>query len=176
MTPAAAAGVERIGQARHVLIIVAAFDEELQEPADRHVGDRVEPVELDAMRGAAFFPKLGFDGLLLWRQERTDGIVDQVQGEPAIRQAIAESVQQTECHHRFLKNAVASLCIGLAGTVRRKRGDDFHLVVSQEFREIRLGRKQQHGQITAIHHMPAKPAGLFDEPAKMRDSAPARRL
>ena len=161
-------GVEGIGQARHVLIIVAAFDKELQEPADRHVRDRIQPVKLDAVAGVQLLPKLGFDGFLFGRQERANRIVDQVQGEPAVRPAIAESVQQTECHHRFLKNAVASLCIGLAGTVRRKGGDNFDLVVSQEFREIRLGRKQQHGQITAIHHMSAKPAGLFDEPAKMR--------
>ncbi len=52
---------ERIGQARHVLIIVAAFEEELQEPADRHVGDRVEPVELNPMLGQQFFLKLCFD-------------------------------------------------------------------------------------------------------------------
>ena len=71
-------GIERIGQARHVLIIVAAFDEELQEPADRHVGDRVEPVELDPMPGPQFLLELRFDGILFWGQERADGIVDQV--------------------------------------------------------------------------------------------------
>ena len=160
-------GIERVGQARHVLVIVTAFNKELQEPADRHVGNRVEPVEFDSVPGPQFFLELRFDGLLLWRQERADGIIDQVQCEPAIQSAIAESVQETERFHRFLKNSIASLRIGLAGTVRRKRGDDLDLVVSQKFHEIRLGREQQYGQITAIHHMSAKPAGLFDKPAEV---------
>src|SRR6185437_10089013 len=146
----------------------AAFDEELQESADRHVGDRVEPVELDAMTSAQFFLELCFYGILLRREECADGVVDKVQGEPAVRSSIAETVQETECLHRFFKDAVASLRIGLAGTIRGKRCDDLDTMAGQKFRQVSLRGQQQHGKVAAIDDMPVETTDLFDQPTKVR--------
>jgi len=135
-------GVERIDQPRHVLVVVPTLDEKLQEPADRHVGNRVESVEFDAVTGAEFLLELGFNGLLLRRQECSHRIVNKIQDKAAVRLSVAESIQETECVYRFLKDAVPALGISLARAVGRKRGDDFYLMTCQELCEIGLRRKQ----------------------------------
>ncbi len=72
-------GIEGVGQSLHILLVVAALQEKLKKPADRHVGDRIEMVELDAMASPEFFSKLRFDGLLLGREKGSDRIADEVQ-------------------------------------------------------------------------------------------------
>ena len=42
-------GIKGVDQPLHVALVIAALDEKFEEPADRHVGDRIETVELDAM-------------------------------------------------------------------------------------------------------------------------------
>ncbi len=158
--------IKRIDEPGHVLIIISAFDKKLQESADRHIGDRIEPVEFDTVLGAEFFLELGFDGLLFWRQERSDGIVDKIQGKPAVRSTIAEAVQETKRFYRLLEDSVATLCIGLARAVRRKRGDDLDSMASEKFPQVGLRGDQQHGEVAAIHHLPSESAGLFDQPTE----------
>src|SRR5678815_3945312 len=60
--------IERLSQPLHVPLIVSALDEELQKAADRHVRDRVEMIEFNAVFGAQFLAELRFDGVLFGRQ------------------------------------------------------------------------------------------------------------
>ena len=160
--------IKRIGEARHILIIVSAFDKELQEPADRHVGNCVEPVEFDAVPRTKFVLELRFDGLLLGRQERADRIVDQVQDETAPILSIPQMVQDADGLDRFVEDAVSSLSVGLRGAIIRQGSDDFDLMGRKKFRKILLRGQQQHRQVAPIHDMPVESTGLFDQPAEIR--------
>ena len=70
--------VEGIGQPLHIPLVISALDEELQEPANRHVGDREQPVEDDAVAARQFAPELRFDRLLLRWKKCADGIVGKI--------------------------------------------------------------------------------------------------
>ena len=81
--PGRGSGIEGVGQSFHVLLVVAALQEKLEKPADRHIGDRIEMVELDAMASPEFFSKLRFDRLLLGREKGAYRIADEIQRQPA---------------------------------------------------------------------------------------------
>ena len=61
--------IERVGNTLHVAFEIAAFDQELQEAADRHVGDRVQAVEDDPVPALQFALELRLQCLLARRQE-----------------------------------------------------------------------------------------------------------
>lgn len=161
-------GIEGVGQSFHILFVVAALHEELEKPADRHVGDRIEMVELDTMAGSKFFPKLCLDGLLAGREKGSYWIGDQVQSETAIGAAISQYIQESQGFDGFLKDAFSPLRIGLAGAEIGQRRDDFHTMASKELCQIRLRREEQDGQVTSIHHVATERPALFDQPAKVR--------
>ena len=73
--------IERLGQLLHVLRIVARSQQKLQKPADWHVGNAEEMVELDAEFVIEHPPKIGFQRSLWWREECTYRIVNQVQNQ-----------------------------------------------------------------------------------------------
>src|SRR5437870_5929611 len=137
-------GIEGVGQSFHILLIVAALQEKLKKPADRHIGDRIEMVELDTMTSQEFFAKLRFDGLLLGREKGSYRITDEIQRQPTARLAVAEPIEEAKRLDRSLKDTLASLRIGLAGAVIGKRCDDFHTMLGEELCQVRLGRKEQH--------------------------------
>ena len=98
-------GVEGVGQSLHILFVVAALQEKLKKPADRHVGDRIKVVELDAMTSPEFFSKLRFDRLLPGREEGSYRIADQVQGKTTIGTAIPECIQELQGLDGLLKDS-----------------------------------------------------------------------
>ena len=161
-------GVEGVSQSFHILLVVAALQEKLKKSADRHVGDRIEMIELDVMASPEFFSKLRFDGLLLRREKGSYRIADQVQGEAAIGTAIPECIQELQGLDGFLKDSCAPLRIGLASAVIGQRRDDFHTMPGEELRQVRLGREEQHRQITSIHHVATQCPALFNQPTKVR--------
>lgn len=71
-------GIEGVGQSFHVLLVIAALEEKLKKPADRHVGDRIEMVELDTMASQEFFSKLCFNGLLPGREKSSYRIAHEI--------------------------------------------------------------------------------------------------
>ena len=160
-------GIEGVGQSLHILLIVAALQEKLKKPTDRHVGDRIEVIELDAMASAEFFAKLRFDGFLLGGEKGSDWIADQVQDEAAIGTAIPESIQALQGLDGFFKDAFTPLRIGLADAVIGQRCDDLHTMLGEKLCQVCLGRKEQHRQVTAIHHMAIQCPALFDQPTKI---------
>ena len=135
-------GVEGVGQSLHIWLVVAALQEKLKKSADRHIGDCIEMVELDSMPSPQFFTKLRFDGLLLGGEKGSYRIADEIQGQPAVRLAIAESIEKAKRLDRFFKHALASLRIGLAGSVIGQRCDDFHTMPGKELCQVRLGREE----------------------------------
>ena len=101
-------------------------------------------VELNAIAGPEFFSKLRFDRRLLGREKGSDRIADEIQRQPAARLAVTELIEEVKRLDRFLKNALASLCIGLAGAVIGQRCDDFYTMSGEELGQARLGREEQH--------------------------------
>ncbi len=160
-------GIEGVGQSLHILIVVAALQEKLKKSADRHVGDRVEAIELDAMARSEFFSKLRFDGLLLGREKGSDRITDEIQRQSTAGPSIAELVEEAKRLDRFLENALAPLRIGLAGAVIGQRRDDFHTMPGEELCQVRLRGEEQDRQITAVHHVATQCPALFDQPAEV---------
>ncbi len=159
--------IEGVGQSFHILFVVAALHQKFKKPADRHIGDRIEMVELDTMASPEFFSKLRLDRLLLGREKRAYRIAHEIQRQPAARLSVAELVEESERLDRFLKYAIAALRIGLVGSVIGQRCDDFHTMPGEELCQVRLGRKQQDRQVTAIHHMATQCPALFNQPTKI---------
>jgi hypothetical protein len=124
-------------------------------------------VELDAVAGPEFFPKLRFDRLLLGRKKGPYRIADQIQSETAAGTAVSKCIQALQGLDGFLKDSVTPLRIGLAGAVLGKRSDDFHTMQGEELCQVRLGGQEQHGQVASIHHVATQCPALFDQPAKI---------
>jgi hypothetical protein len=120
------------------------------------------------MASPEFFSKLRFNGLLLGREKGSYWIADQVQGEAGIGMAIPEFIQELQGFDGFLKDPFTPLCIGLAGAVRGQRRDNFYTIPSEELCQVRLGREEQHRQVTSIHHVATQCPALLDEPTKVR--------
>src|SRR5262249_61128483 len=91
--PGSSPRLKRVRKPFHVAVIIATFDEKFQEPADRHVCDGIEVIELDTMLGSQLPPKLCFDCILFRRQECADRGVDQIQDKPAVWHTIAQAVE-----------------------------------------------------------------------------------
>src|SRR5207249_7494369 len=142
------------------------LDKELQEAADRHVGDRVEVVEDHAVVTRELPPKLGFDRLLLRREECADRVVDQVQDQAAPLHSIPQSVQELQGADRLFKNSVPALGVGLGRTKIGERGNYLGPMVDQKLGQIALRGKQENAQVTPIHHVTAEASRLFDQPAE----------
>jgi len=105
---------------------------------------------------------------LLGREKGSYRIVDEIQRQPAARLAVTESIEEAKRLDRFLKNALASLRVGLAGAVRGQRRDNFHTMPGEELAQIGLRWEQQHGEVAPIQHMATEGTSLLDEPAKVR--------
>jgi len=130
--------IEGVGQSLHILLVIAALHEKLKKPADRHVGDRIEVVERNAVPGQEFFPELRFDGLLLGWEKGACRIVDEIEREPTARLSVAEPIEQPQRLDRLFKNALASLRIGLTGAGGGERGDHLDAMFRQELPQVGL--------------------------------------
>src|SRR5688572_62249 len=87
-------GIEGVGQSFHILFVVATLHQKFKKSADRHVGDRIEMVELDTMTSPEFFSKLRLDRLLLGREKRSYRIAYEIQRQPAVWLAVTELVEE----------------------------------------------------------------------------------
>ncbi len=154
-------------QARHIVLVIPAFDEKFQEPADGHIREGIEPREFETVAAAQFMFEACFCGCLRGRQKGADGIVDQGEGEATVRPAIALVIELANGFDRLLEDTLAPLRICLRRVERGERGHNFDLVGSQEFRKIRLRWHEQHSEVAPIHDMPTERAGTFDQPSKI---------
>ena len=151
-------GVVGRDQPAHIGFMLIGADEEFQEAADRHVGERVETVENDAVAFEEFAAKVGFDRFLTRGQERADGVGDEVERQGRTFDAVAEGVQALEGFDRGVEDAEAALGVGRAGEIIGQRGDDFDLATRQELGEVFLRRDEQNRQVAAVDDVPTEVA------------------
>ena len=104
MTPAAAVGLKAIGQSLHILPRSCRSQEKLKKSADRHVGDRIELVELDTMASPEFFRNCASDRLCLGGRKAPTGLQTSSRREAAIGTAIPEFIQELKGLDGFLKD------------------------------------------------------------------------
>lgn len=74
--------IERLGQPLHVVFIVSGSQEKLQEPADRHVRDAEEVVELDAKLMIESAAKVGFQRSLGGGRNAPTGLLTRFRTKP----------------------------------------------------------------------------------------------
>jgi hypothetical protein len=86
--------IKRVGQALHIALIIPTLEQEFQEAADWHIGNRIEMIEADAIVTQEFSPKLRFNGLLFRRQKCPHRIVHQIQREPASVLTLTHSIKE----------------------------------------------------------------------------------
>ena len=95
MRPATEAGLKAVDQQLHVGFKFSVVPEPGGEATDRHIGNRVEMVKIDAEIVFQFALVVGFQLSLIRRQERAIGIVNEVK-DKVVLPAIAKPVQQLE--------------------------------------------------------------------------------
>ena len=100
----------RAAQERHVRLELAFGDEHGAKALDRHVGERVEAVEHHAAaRELALVVR--FERLLRRRQRGPLRVVDKIQHEAALGDAITERVQLAQGRDAALVDALAALAL-----------------------------------------------------------------
>src|SRR5262245_1881448 len=99
----------RLAQEPEVVVELALGDEHRAEPLDRHVGERVQAVEHDAVALAEHALVVGLEGELVGWQRRSLRIVDEVELEPGLLASIAERVEALEAADRAVEHALAAL-------------------------------------------------------------------
>ena len=102
-------GIECDDQLIEVLFNPARRVEVFKEPADRHVRDREEPVELDPKPFSKFPAEIGFERGLIGRQRGTDRVINQVQNETAGVDAVTEPVEPSQRFDGAFENSFAAL-------------------------------------------------------------------
>ena len=124
----------------------------LEEPADRHVGERQELVEGDA-EARAELPLVVFFELPLRRRERgAQGVINQVQHQACLRPAVAETVQPLQRLDAFRINALAALRVHVLLEVAGQGGDDLDLMVSKEFGQVAFPVYEKDREIRPVNH------------------------
>src|SRR5437870_3577551 len=134
------------------------------EALDRHVGERVEPVESHAMALAELALVVGFELVLRRGQRRALGVIDEVQYKIV---AVAQRVQLAQRRDAALVDAAAALAIDQLGRIAGQRRDDLDARSGEEAREVRLSRLLQDGEVAAVDDMFAKPARARHEAAEL---------
>ena len=108
--PGNGAGIEAVLQQGHVFGEPPVVFQPRREPADRHVGDGVEPVKLDAEVFAQGDAVIILQFLLSGWKERSVGVINEVEDERR-RAAIAEFVQPLKPGDAPVEDPVAALLV-----------------------------------------------------------------
>ena len=81
----------------HVTLLISRTTQIIEKAFDRHVRDRVEAIENDAVANHQFALKVRLDCSLGRRQEPPDGIVDKIQDQAAFTDPVADLIQASQC-------------------------------------------------------------------------------
>ena len=150
----------RCAQRRHVGVELSLGDQHAAEALNRHVGEREQAIEHDAVTLAQMLFIRGFERGLGWRQARALRVVDQVEDQAASRLAIAQRIQPPEPLEAGLENAFAALLFNVLFQVARQGGDDFDAMGREKHRQIVVAGFLQYGQVAAVDHaQPARARG-----------------
>src|SRR5712691_4541644 len=101
----------RVLQKVEVAVELALGHEDRAEALDRHVGERVEPVEHDAVALAEHALVVGLERRLRRRQRWSLRIVDEVEHEPRRLVTVAERVEPLEPADGTIEHTLAALTI-----------------------------------------------------------------
>src|SRR6266480_6236255 len=152
-------------QQLHVGVELPPGDEHRAESGDRHVRERVEPVETDAEALAEHPLVVGFELFLRGRQRRSLRVIHETERQT---RAVAERVETLERTNARLVHALAALPVDQLLGVAGKRGDDLDALGGEELREIPLAGLFENGEIAAVDDVRAERAGALDELPEMR--------
>src|SRR5262249_52913724 len=146
-------GIEvRALQQSEVAIELAVGNKDRAETLDRHVGERIELVENNAVALVEHAFVVVFERLLRRRQRRSLGIVDEIEHEPGLRAPIAQPVQDFQAADGRFEHALAALAVDILFEVAGKRSDDLDPLAREEFGEVLLPGDFEDGEIAAIYH------------------------
>ncbi len=158
----------RAVQKRHVLVELPLGDERRAEALDRHVGERVEAVEGNAVMLAEDAAVVRLQRALRRWQPRSLRVVDEVQHQTAARARVAEPVQARQGREAAREHALAALPVDVVLQVARQRGDDLHRLRGKELGQALLPGLVQHGQVAPVDDVHAERARAQDELPEMR--------
>ena len=140
----------------------------LQEPVDRHVGDREEPVEGDAEALGQFGLIVGLQFVLRWREPGPERVIHQVQDQPAPFLRVTQRVECLQRGDAAIVDSLAALLIHILLEIAWKRGDDLDLMVGQKLWEMFLAAHEKDSQVTPVHHVSAHRPALVHQVVEMR--------
>ena len=162
-------GIEvRALQQVEVAIELAVGNEGRAEALNRHVGERVEPIENNAVTLAEHALVVVLERLLRRRQRRPLGIVDDVEHEPRLGAPVAEPVEGFQAADGRFEHALAALAIDVVFEIAGKGSDDLDPLAGEKLREILLAGDFENGEIAAIHHAHTHGTGGGHQSAKVR--------
>src|SRR6266849_1958410 len=143
-------------------------DQDRAKALDRHVGERVEVVERDAVAFAEHAPVVGLERGLRRRQRRSLRIVDEVEHEPAVLAPVAERVESFEAADGGLEHPRPALAVDIVLEVARQGSDDLDPLAGEKVGEVLLSGHLQNGEVAAVQHPHAHVAGRAHQAAEMR--------
>ena len=158
----------RVLQQIEVSLEFALGDQDRAEALDRHVGEREEPVEGDAVALAEHALVVGLERFLRRRQRRPLRIVDEVEHEPRLVATIAERVEPlagrgSRRRTRPCRAGGRHCPRGSRASRRRSRP-----AAGEKGGQVLLARHLQDGQVAAVDHPHAHVARRADQSPEMR--------
>ena len=148
--------VERLDEQPEIRLELARLQQVVQEPVDRHVGDRKQPGEFELITGPQFAPVCGLQRPLIGRERRTGRIEHQRQYQGRIGLTVPHGVEPAQGVDRTLKDLVAALPIHVLRQITGQRGHDLNALLRQELGQVRESRRHQNRQVAAIDHAAAQ--------------------
>ena len=158
----------RGAQELHVAVELALRDQHGAEALNRHVGERVKPIEGHALARGELALVIGFELRLRRRQCRSLRVVHEVEREPAPGHAVAERVQRAQRGDAALVDAGTALAIDELTRIAGQRRDDLHPLGGEELRESFLSGLLEDGEVAPVDDVSAERAGTRDEAAELR--------
>src|SRR5256885_9316136 len=159
---------EGLPQQVHVGVELSPGDERRAESGDRHVGERVEPVEADAEALAQHPLVVRLELFLRGRERSALRIVDEVEREARALRSVPERVETLERTNTRLVHAFAALPVDQLFGVAGKRGDYLDAPGGKELCEILLAGLFENGEIAAVDHVRAQRASTVNVLPAMR--------
>ena len=159
-------GVVRLFQGEQIPVQLPLADQCAAETLDGHVAQGVQVVEGDAVLIIKVCLVFLLQFLLPRRQERAQGIIDQVQGKPAAGPAVAQVVEPAQGGNALREHSLAALPVHVLLRVARQGGDDLHALPRQEPRQVLESRFLQYGEIAAVNDVHAQVAGAYHQAAE----------
>ena len=151
----------------HVGLERALAHQGAAETLDRHVGERVEPVERDAEVRLQLAFVVGFKRRLRRRQRWPLRVVDEVEHEAGAGLRVAERIELLQGGDALVEHTLAALAVDVLDRVARHRGDHLDALRSEKFGQPMLARLEKDRQVATVDHVHAGITGGHHQAAEM---------